>query len=64
MILDSSDLYEYKGKQYFIVEILQLKHPETREWVRAVAYKSVDENSPKYVRVKDEFFKLFKNIKT
>ena len=39
----------------------EFKHPESREWIDAIAYYQ-KENSKSYVREKKEFYKLFKRV--
>lgn len=56
--------YSYKGNTYKVVEFGQMKHPEKREWVDAVFYKSELDNKT-YCREKSDFETKFiqtKNI--
>jgi len=53
-------VYQYKSKRYYIIEEAEMKNPQTREWEECIVYLSL-ENGKKYVRNKEEFYKLFKN---
>lgn len=53
--------YQYKGNAYKKIDEVSVKNPVSREWEPYVAYKSVEGNI--YVREKNEFYKLFHEIK-
>ena len=53
--------YTYKNKLYYIESNCELKNPQTREWQKATVYISV-ENSNRYVRLTEEFDRLFKLV--
>ncbi len=56
--------YEYKGRQYRVISLVQLKNPEDGEWVPAVQYQSYnDGNGQFYVRELEDFIRKFKGFK-
>jgi hypothetical protein len=61
-LTEKKKVYEYKGNQYTLKGIAEMKNPETRKWQRCHIYKSVD-SGIEYVRESEEFLKLFKEVK-
>lgn len=69
-----SEIYEYKGNHYKVVDLVKMKNPISRDWVVAVIYQkhlpstkrelenNEERKSPRYCRIYDEFVKLFKAI--
>jgi len=55
-------VYEYKGNDYLILDTVDMKNPETREWQKAVVYINLKNPEITYVREQDEFLKRFKPI--
>ena len=53
--------YTYKEKLYYIESNCELKNPQTREWQKATVYISL-ETSNRYVRLTEEFNRLFKLV--
>lgn len=49
-----------KGDRYTITEEIQMKHPETREWVNAYIYHGQGTPDVKYCREEKDFWKHFK----
>lgn len=49
-----------KGDRYTITEEIQMKHPETREWVNAYIYHRRDTPDTKYCREEKDFWKHFR----
>lgn len=54
--------YSYKGKEYFIESVGEMKNPCTREWESCVIYIQY-ETGLRFVREAKEFYKLFKKVK-
>lgn len=51
--------YKYKNDEYIVLNNeIKFKHPQTREWVDAVLYKSLS-TGEEYVRELEEFYSLF-----
>lgn len=56
-------MFSYKGNDYEVLNNdAAMKHPETREWVRAVIYRSTHELGSCYVREAKDFESKFKPI--
>lgn len=55
--------FRYKGNKYQLVGVGKMKHPETREWVDAVMYKSSslknEERDKLYTREIEDFRSKF-----
>lgn len=52
--------YTYKDKTYVIVRWeARMKHPETREWVRAVVYRDINDSYAFYIREYKDFTSKF-----
>lgn len=55
-----NNVFIYDNTEYYIVdENASFKHPESREWVDAIAYKRVTGNSNLFIREALEWRKLF-----
>ena len=51
--------YKYKNNEYIVLNNkIKFKHPQTREWVSAVLYRSLSTGGD-YVRELKEFYSLF-----
>lgn len=60
--MEENSVFTYKDKMYKVLNDDTLfKHPETREWVGAIYYEQI-ESGKKFVREKEEFYKLFKRV--
>lgn len=54
-------VFEYKGKNYGLIGQVKFKHPDTREWINAVAYRKIENDETMiYVRELNEFHERFK----
>jgi succinate dehydrogenase flavin-adding protein (antitoxin of CptAB toxin-antitoxin module) len=53
--------YTYKGQTYEVSEVVEMKCPVTRQWLKAVAYRSSTTLNI-YVRELNEFLELFEPI--
>ncbi len=49
--------WTYKGSSYVVQNNITLKHPVTREWVKAILYQ--DRHGNQYCRTRDEFQERF-----
>lgn len=56
-----SNTYEYKGNKYLVTDVAEMKNPQTREWQMCIIYTS--SNGRVFVREKEEFLRLFKEVK-
>ena len=52
--------YTYKGNTYRVISFAKMKHPETREWLDAVAYIPVKQPHTLCIRPITEFEEKFK----
>lgn len=55
------ELKEYKGKEYIIREIAEMKDISNRQWTSCVIYEQVGTGRV-FVREFSEFYKLFKKV--
>lgn len=60
MSKSSNRKYEYKGNIYALVDVAEMKNPQTREWQICYIYLSKDGRM--FVREKEEFLRLFKEV--
>lgn len=56
--------YKFKatGNVYFVENEVDMKHPASREWVRAVVYSCTQHVGYIYCREKEDFLKKFERV--
>lgn len=53
--------FKYKEKEYYVENTTHFKNPQTREWIKAYNYISV-ETGERYTRECEEFDRLFEAV--